>query len=101
MSTASPIVRSLSSAEEYTRQFQMAEEAFSPEPSEEGAQRWQRYLTGMPEFRPEQLRGVFRTGEQVGGYILYERVMRMGLARISTGCIGAVVTHPTHRYQGV
>src|SRR5207302_5940939 len=48
-----------------------------------------------------QLRGAFRDGEQLGSYIIFERMLRMGAAQVSTGCISAVVTYPAHRRQGV
>jgi predicted GNAT family acetyltransferase len=33
--------------------------------------------------------------------MLEERAMQVGTARLLTGCIGAVVTYPDHRHQGV
>ena len=102
MMASSLVVRPLRSSEEYDLQFQLADQAFGEQgqTSAESVQRWQRYITNLPEFRPEQLRGVFRDGEQLGGYILYERILHMGAANISTGCISAVVTHPAHRHKG-
>ena len=76
-------------------------EAFSREPSPESARYWYQFVTTMPGYRPEQLRGAFRNGEQVGSYFLHERTMHVGTARLLTGCIGAVVTYPDHRHQGV
>jgi predicted N-acetyltransferase YhbS len=55
----------------------------------------------MPGYRPEQLRGAFRAEEQVGSYLLFERSLHVGTARVLTGCIGAVVTYPAYRHQGV
>jgi len=101
MATASLLVRPLSSPEEYAWQFHLSNQAFSEQPSPEGAQRWQHYLTNFPEFQPEQLRGAFRDDEYLGGYLMYEWLLRMGAAAIPTGCIGIVVTHPAHRRQGV
>jgi predicted N-acetyltransferase YhbS len=95
------VVRSLSSAEEYRAYFRMADAAFSTQPSEEDAQWWMSYSTQSPGFRAEQVRGVFRDGQLMGGYTMHERVLRMGDARISTGCIAAVVTFPEYRKQGV
>ncbi len=94
-------VRSLSTPHEYEIYIQMADEAFSRPPSEESARFWQNVITRSPDFRPEQLRGVFRDEELLGGCIVHERVLRMGAARISTGCIGAVVTSPQARKQGI
>jgi predicted N-acetyltransferase YhbS len=101
MAASSLFVRPLNSPEEYAWQFHLANQAFSEQPSPEGAQRWQHYLTNSPEFQPEQLRGAFRDDELLGGYLMYERLLRMGAAAIPTGCIGIVVTHPAHRRQGV
>ena len=101
MAASSLIVRPLSSPEEYAWQFHLANQAFSEHPSPEGAQRWQHFFTNLPEFQPEHLRGAFRDDEHLGGYLMYERLLRMGAAAIPTGCIGMVVTHPAHRRQGV
>ena len=95
------IVRPLASPAEYALHFQLADQAFSPDPSPANARFWQQVTTSRPDFRAEQLRGAFRDGEQLGSYILHERTLRMGAARLATGCIGAVVTYPAHRQQGV
>ena len=87
MMASSLVVRPLKSSEEYDLQFQLADQSFGEQErtSGESVQRWRRYVTNLPDFRPEQLRVVFRDGEQLGGYILYERLLRMGAANISTG----------------
>jgi hypothetical protein len=55
-----------------------------------------------PDFRLEQLRGAFLSdGTQVGGYTLLERTMCLGPARLRTGCINGVMTHPDYRHQGI
>src|SRR5205085_8111119 len=82
------IVRPLASPAEYEMHFQFADQAFSSDPSQTNARFWQQVTTSRPDFRPEQLRGAFRDGEQLGSYILHERVLRMGAARLATGCIG-------------
>jgi predicted N-acetyltransferase YhbS len=94
-------VRPFHSAEEASTYYRLTEEAFVPNPTEEGAQRWQRFLQNSPDFRPEQVRGVFRDEQLLGGYTMHERMLCMGGAHISTGCIGAVVTTPAFRKQGV
>jgi predicted N-acetyltransferase YhbS len=100
--TSSPIiVRPLATTAEHETYFQLADQAFSSDPSPTNAQYWQQFVTTLPEYRPEQLRGAFCDGELAGGYILYERTLRVGAARLPTGCIGAVVTHPAYRHQGV
>ena len=94
-------VRPLASPSEYETYFQLANQAFSSDPSPTNARDWQEFITTLPQYRPEQLRGAFRDGGLLGGYILYERMMRVGAAQLPTGCIGAVVTHPAYRHQGV
>jgi predicted N-acetyltransferase YhbS len=101
MSSSSVIVRPLASTTGYELHFQFADQEFSPDPSPASARYVQQVNTTRPEFRPEQLRGAFRNGEQVGSYIIYEWVLRMGAARLATGCIGGVVTYAAYRNQGV
>ncbi len=101
MTETSLIVRPLATPAEYHLQLTLADREFSPQPSPESVEHWQRFMTGLPDFRPEQLRGAFLGGQQAGGYMMYEREMRMGAARISTGCIGIVVARPEYRKQGV
>ena len=101
MTTLPITVRPLTTSMERELHFQWADQAFSPNPSSASVQHWTQYVTTMPQYRPEQLRGAFRAGEQLGSYILHERTMRMGVARLPTGCIGAVVTYPAYRHQGV
>ncbi len=73
----------------------------SPEDSEQRVARWRRAVESHPDFDPIQVRGAFRGEQFLGGYIDYERTLSIGPARLLTGCIGAVVTHPDHRLQGV
>ena len=98
---ASIIVRPLASAEEYTLYSRLADTAFSRPPSEESVRRWQEYVRQSPDFRDEQMRGVFRDGQLMGGCVVHERLLQMGAARILTGCISGVVTAPDYRNQGV
>jgi predicted N-acetyltransferase YhbS len=101
MASSPIIVRPLASPTEYKLHFEFADQAFSPEPSPTSALYWQQFVTNYPEFRPEQLRGAFRDGQQLGSYIIHERMLRMGAVQLLTGCVGAVVTYPAHRHQGV
>jgi predicted N-acetyltransferase YhbS len=91
----------LTAPEETLSYFRLARDAFAPQMSDEDAQRWQHFVSHSPEFRPEQVRGAFRGDQLLGGYIMYERILHIGAARISTGCIGAVATNPAYRNQGV
>jgi predicted N-acetyltransferase YhbS len=101
MTSTSIIVRPVATPGELMLLLRLADQAFSDEPSESGARDWQQFLTAGPEYRSEEIRGAFRAGEQAGGYIIYECELRMGAARLTTGCISAVVTHPHFRHQGV
>jgi hypothetical protein len=66
MVSAPLTVRALVTASERERHCQFADQAFSHAPSPESARHWQQFVTTMPGYRPEQLRGAFRDGEQVG-----------------------------------
>ena len=101
MSLAALIVRPLASTEEYTAYYRLTNTAFSSEPSEEGAQRSLQTALQSPDFQAERVRGAFRDEQLLGGYTIYERILRMGNARLSIGAIGAVVTAPNARKQGV
>src|SRR5258707_3158287 len=101
MTSSSLIVRPLASTAEYTLYYRLGNTAFFPEPSEEDAQHWQNTSLQSPDFRAERVRGALREGQLLGGYGLYGRALRLGVARISTGCIGAVVTAPEPPPQGV
>jgi len=94
-------VRALATAGEREQHCQFEDQAFSRAPSLASARNWYQFVTTTPGYRPEQFRGAFRDGEQVGSYMLEERTMHVGTARLLTGCIGAVVTYPDHRHQGV
>lgn len=98
---ASILVRPIATPDELKLQLQLGDQAFSPEPSPESAERWREVITSSPEFRSEEIRGAFRGSEQLGGFIIYERKLCMGKAQLTTGCISAVVTHPTYRHLGV
>lgn len=101
MNISSLTVRALVSKNEYDIYYRLAANAFARQGSEEEAQSWQRFVTQSPEFRSEQVRGAFHASQLLGGYTLHERMLCMGAARISTGCIAAVVTAPDSRKQGV
>ena len=98
---ASIIVRPLASAEEYAIYARLADTEFSHPPSDESIRRWQEYVRQSPDFRDEQMRGVFRDGQLMGGCVVHERLLQMGAARILTGCISGVVVAPEYRKQGV
>jgi predicted N-acetyltransferase YhbS len=62
---------------------------------------WRRFVEGAPDHHPGHIRGAFRDNTYVGGYLIEERRLRVGSARLRVGCIGAVVTHPDYRRQGI
>jgi predicted N-acetyltransferase YhbS len=95
------LVRALASPEEYRQFFVIADQVFSAQPAQEDAQRWQQRTLADPNLRPEHVRGAFQNDDLVGGYLLSERLLRMGIARIPTLCVSVVFTHPAYREQGV
>src|SRR5262245_4930389 len=94
-------VRALVTAGEREKHCQCADQAFSREPSPASARDWYQFVTTTPGYRPEQLRGAFRDGEQVGSDKLAVRTVQVGRGGLLAGCIGAVVTYPDQRHQGV
>ena len=81
--------------------FLFANRAFAPEASVKAARGWQRWVEGSPGYHTGQLRAAFCEGRVVGTCAVYERVMRLGPARLLTGCIGAVATAPAYRRRGI
>jgi predicted N-acetyltransferase YhbS len=73
----------------------------SDEDPEIVASRRRRYLNEDPDFHPDQLRAAFSGSTFLGGYIIHERLLCLESARLRTGCIGGVVTHPDYRHQGI
>jgi predicted N-acetyltransferase YhbS len=95
-------IRPVEAPEEIQAFSLLATRTFVPEiEPESGAARWTRSLESMEEFRPEQRRGAFLDGAYAGGYMIYERTLRIGVAPVLTGCIGAVAVLPEHRGQGI
>jgi predicted N-acetyltransferase YhbS len=77
-------------------------QSFSPDPlPEDTTNRLLRRLITLPGYRQEQVRSAYRNGEHLGGYRIYERMLRVGTARLATGCIGGVYTRAEARNQGV
>ncbi|MDQ2715103.1 MAG: GNAT family N-acetyltransferase [Chloroflexota bacterium] len=88
-------------AEHITGYVEVAQ-SFSPDSlSEDTANRLLRWLTTLPGYRQEQVRSAYRNGEQLGGYRIYERLLRVGAARIATGCVGGAYTRAEARHQGI
>lgn len=70
-------------------------------PVDVAAADWCRFVKGAPEHHPGHIRGAFWDNTYVGGYLIEERRLRFGSARLRVGCIGAVVTHADYRRQGI
>jgi predicted N-acetyltransferase YhbS len=86
----------------YVEGYVQVAQSFSPDPlPQDMASRRLDRLTTLPAFRPEQVRCAYRDGEYVGGYHIAERRLRVGTARLLTGCIGGVYTLAHAREQGV
>ena len=105
MTTASFLIRPPHSPDELTEHmngYVEVAQSFSPDPfPEDTANRLLRRLITLPGYRPEQIRSAYRNGEHLGGYRIYERLLRVGAARLVTGCIGGVYTRAQARNQGV
>jgi predicted N-acetyltransferase YhbS len=105
MSTSSLLIRPASTADElrtYVEGYVQVAQSFSPDPlPQDMASRLLDRLTTQPGFRLEQIRCAYRDGEYVGGYRIAARLLRIGAARLLTGCIGGVYTHVHARKQGV
>jgi predicted N-acetyltransferase YhbS len=102
MSALDLTIRPPESPAEIEAFFRLATETFIPgvDPGSEAA-RWQRYVTTAPDREAYLMRSAFHDGRYLGGYLMHTRSLRLGAARLRTGCISAVVTHPEHRRQGV
>jgi GNAT superfamily N-acetyltransferase len=96
------IVRALATDGEVDDYFRLSAGTFSnhPDPASQGPA-WRERELSAPWFRPEQARGAFRGDELLGGYLIAERWLRIGRARLSTGCIGGVVVAEEARKQGI
>ena len=99
------LIHSPYSAEELTDHIQgyvEVAQSFSPDPlPEDTVTRQLHSLTTLPGYQPEQVRNVYRGGELLGGCRIYERMLRVGAARLATGCIKGVYTRAEARNQGV
>jgi predicted N-acetyltransferase YhbS len=102
--TSSPdfVIRSLTTAAEIEAFYWLNAQVFRPNHDTTLiATRRRRFITEAPDFHPEQLRGAFLGTTYLGGYRIPAFTVHMGPARLRIGGIGAVVTHPTYRHQGI
>jgi len=105
MAASSLIIRRPLSPDELTEHIKgyvQVAQSFSPDPlPEDTPTRLLRRLTTFPGYRQEQIRCAYRNDEHLGGYRISERLLRVGAARLATGCIGGVYTRAEARKQGV
>lgn len=94
------IIRSAETPAELHAFFRLAAETFALN-ALHSATRWQQHVECAPDYVPGQVRCAFVATTLVGGYILYERSMRVGFVTIPTGCFASLVTHPDWRGCGV
>ena len=95
-------IRQLETSAEIEAFVRLNAETFRPdEDVETVTSRRYKFLVADPAFHPGQSRGAFINNTYIGGYIIRERQLCLEAARLSTGCIGGVVTHPDYRHQGI
>lgn len=97
-------VRSAANQTESEQLGSLAGAAFSPDvPAAQYQEFWQKMLTHAGDIQPESQRVVVdpATGHVLGGYLLRQRTLCIGPARLLTGCIGGVVVAPTARKRGI
>jgi len=96
------IIRPLETPDKRDAYYVLALQTFHPHvDAVEALPRRRRFTENNPTFQAGSLRGAFLGNTLLGGYHVDERVMRIGAARLLTGCIGSVVTMTEHRNQGV
>jgi GNAT superfamily N-acetyltransferase len=102
MTTTQVNVRPPSTDEELNAFFRLAAWTFvTRAETETAAADLRRFVTEFPEAGPTGIRGAFGDGRYLGGYLIDERWLRIGAARLRTGWIGYVVTDPDYRGRGV
>ena len=105
--TASPdfTVRPMMTPDERRVYRRLAHITFNhPVDIEAATERRMAFAEQQAAFRPELTRGAFLNNTFLGGYHIAERKFCIGpscSSRLLTSCIGAVVTHPEYRKQGV
>ena len=102
MSTCDVVVRPPATDGELAASCQLAAEQFIREtPQSIAARDFQHFITETPGADRSGMRCAFRGEAYLGGYRVEERWLRVGPARLRTGCIGVVVVDPAHRGQGI
>ncbi len=96
------VIRPLETPDERDAYYLLATQTFHPLiDAVEALPRRRRFVENNPTFQAHSLRGAFIGNTLLGGCHVDERVLRIGSARLLTGCIGSVVTAAEHRNQGV
>ncbi|MDW8144878.1 MAG: GNAT family N-acetyltransferase [Roseiflexaceae bacterium] len=93
-------IRSAETSAELDAFFRLACEGFALDTLRSVAY-WQQRVERAPDYVPGQVRCAFVANTVIGGYILYERRLRVGFVTIPTGCFAHLVTHPDWRGRGV
>lgn len=102
MSAPGLTIRPPATPAEFDAFFRLATETFVGSADvERVAAGWLEHVATAPQDAPYHLRAAYCGGLYLGGCVMQERVLRLGAARLRTGCIAAVVTHPDHRGQGI
>lgn len=93
-------IRSAETSTELDAFFRLAAETFALDTIRSAA-RWRQHVEHAPDYVSGQVRCAFVATTLVGGYMLYERTMRIGSVTLPTGCFAGLVTHPDWRGRGV
>lgn len=96
------VIRQPANAAEFEAFFRLSTQVFRPTEDQlvyKDARR--RFVMNEPAYRPDFLWGAFLGETCVGGQVVFERMLCMGPARLRTGCIHSVFTHPDYRHQGI
>jgi predicted N-acetyltransferase YhbS len=102
MSLCEVVIRPPATDGELAAFCQLAAEQFIREtPQAIAARDFQHSITAPPGADRSGVRCAFRGQAYLGGYLVEERWLRVGSARLRTGCIGVVVVDPAHRGQGI
>jgi predicted N-acetyltransferase YhbS len=96
------VVRPPADEEETAAFFRLAAAQFIRDsPGAIAAADFRRFVSNAPGADPGGVRGAFRGGDYLGGYLVEERELRVGSACLRTGCIGVVVVDAAQRGRGV
>src|SRR5689334_8177699 len=60
-----------------------------------------RYVAEAEPYYRGFARGAMRDGDCIAAYLLEDRVMRVGAARLRAACVVAVVTEAAYRHRGI